>query len=223
MFNLAKLTYKVGVKLASTLGLYRERTEKYFQSFREYMKGKCSVLDLGSGSGSFSNLFAENGCFVVSLDIDMDILKDASSGENIHKICGDAQHLPLRQNSVDVVVAISVLEHLQKPHLAINEVERVLKPSGFFIVQLPNLQYFLEPHTKFPLFFLLPRSVKEKIGKQLNYSYINFAVTLKETLKFMENSFTIKRILPMYHKLRTPPWPPAWVLVFQKTSQHDGS
>ena len=219
MFNLAKLIYRAGVGLASKVGLYSERTEKYFQYFEQYIRKNVVVLDLGCGSGAFSEILSKNSCFVISLDVDAKTLKMFQGEASIYRVCGDAQSLPLRRDSVDVVMAISLLEHLRKPHLTINEVLRVLRPQGFFIIQLPNLQYFIEPHTKFPLLFI-PETLKERIRKQLDYSYINFTVTLKETLKLVKDSFTLTQSFPIYHKLRTPPWPPAWTLILQNPRQH---
>lgn len=46
----------------------------------------------------------------------------------------DATRIPLPNSSVDVVMMNMVLEHLPNPEKALQEVQRVLKPSGTFIL-----------------------------------------------------------------------------------------
>lgn len=215
----AELVYNMITMIASRLGLYTERTEKYFGFFQDCIKKDMIVLDVGSGGGFFSEVCAKRGSIVISLDVNIRQLKGYSKDKRIHRICGDAQSLPLRENSIDVVIAISLLEHLQKPNLAIKDVERVLRLGGLFVVQLPNVEYYIEPHTKLPLPFLLPTFIKYGIIKQLDYDYVNYALTLKKTLQLARNLFATRRIVPIYHKLKTPPWPPAWIIYLQKSGQ----
>jgi uncharacterized protein YbaR (Trm112 family) len=49
-------------------------------------------------------------------------------------VVANALNLPLRDDSVDVVIAGSVFEHLQDPWLAVREIWRVLKPGGQVLV-----------------------------------------------------------------------------------------
>jgi SAM-dependent methyltransferase len=41
-------------------------------------------------------------------------------------------------NSFDVVTAWHVVEHLQDPHALVREVQRILRPGGLFVVEVPN-------------------------------------------------------------------------------------
>lgn len=102
------------------------------------------VLDAGCGVSSMPFLWSEFGGDVVAVDFDeksialMDKFdKDAFFGEarHISTMTCDIMSLPYESNSFDVVVSISVLEHLPYPNylLAINELYRVLKPGGTLI------------------------------------------------------------------------------------------
>ena len=50
--------------------------------------------------------------------------------------------LPIRTASVDGVLSIAVLEHLEKPLLMISEITRILKPGGVLYITVPFLYPF---------------------------------------------------------------------------------
>ena len=47
------------------------------------------------------------------------------------------QTLPLTDNSVDIVTALAVIEHLNQPNIFVNEIFRILKPGGECILTTP--------------------------------------------------------------------------------------
>ncbi|MFI5260379.1 MAG: class I SAM-dependent methyltransferase [Candidatus Paceibacteria bacterium] len=57
-------------------------------------------------------------------------------------IVGDIHALPLADNSVDAIICISVLEHVEEPQLAVREMYRVLKPGGYCYIYVPFLFYY---------------------------------------------------------------------------------
>ena len=61
-------------------------------------------------------------------------------------LVGDAHYLPLQDNSVDVVLAGAVFEHLADPFAAAREIFRVLKPGGMAIADCA----FVFPYHGYP-------------------------------------------------------------------------
>lgn len=55
---------------------------------------------------------------------------------------GDIAHLPYATQSLDLVIASEVIEHMPEPERVINEIARVLKPGGQLILTMP-----MESHT----------------------------------------------------------------------------
>ncbi len=53
-------------------------------------------------------------------------------------VLADAERLPLKDASFDIVVSMWVMEHLLRPRDAINEMLRVLKPGGLMLLATPN-------------------------------------------------------------------------------------
>ena len=137
----------------------------------------------------------------------------------IEKVCADAQQLPLRDDSVDVVLSISLLEHLGNPAKCVHELNRVLRRDGAAIIQLPNLQYLFKPHTKWPLLGFMPKRVQSRILKMMNYAYINFDVTVKNTLLMLQKSgFELMKTVKVYHLgiMKLLPSAPAYIFIARK-------
>lgn len=57
-------------------------------------------------------------------------------------IVGDIHALPLADNSTDAILCLSVLEHVENPIIAVEEVRRVLKPGGYALFYAPFLYHY---------------------------------------------------------------------------------
>jgi SAM-dependent methyltransferase len=58
------------------------------------------------------------------------------------KIVSDIDRLPFRDNSIDILINIAVLEHVKNPEGVVEEIDRVLKPGGMVYSYIPFLQPF---------------------------------------------------------------------------------
>ncbi len=59
---------------------------------------------------------------------------------------GDIQRLPIADSSVDGIICIEVIEHVQRPQAAIDEMHRILRPGGKVLLTTPFLsQYHGKP------------------------------------------------------------------------------
>lgn len=102
-----------------------------------------TVLDFGCGSGANTLLLARRGARVISVDISDALIKLAERRLAVNGLAGrarfmvgSAHQLPLAENSVDVVVGIAILHHLDL-ELASRETWRVLRRGGRAIFQEP--------------------------------------------------------------------------------------
>lgn len=107
------------------------------------LQGK-SILDLGCGDGSLSYLMAKAGAKVIGADNEKQGIEFAkenlrSTGESFDCkfVEASAYSLPFAEDSFDMVVSCEVIEHLQEPERMLEEVGRVLKSGGIFILTTP--------------------------------------------------------------------------------------
>ena len=89
-------------------------------------------LDLGSGTGYFSDLLSQTGAQVYGVDIAFGMLQHAKAHRSprINWLNGDAEALPLADNSVDLVFSSLALQWCDDLNVALAEIRRVLKPGG---------------------------------------------------------------------------------------------
>lgn len=102
-----------------------------------------TVLDYGCGNGENTLPLAARDARVIGVDVSEALLRLARQRLTLHGVAnratflaGSAHELPLPDNSVDVVMGIAILHHLDL-ELAASEVHRVLKPGGLAIFQEP--------------------------------------------------------------------------------------
>lgn len=101
-------------------------------------------LDIGPGSGRWLQYLKENDAAgLAAVDISREALDRL---EPLGVLCqkADVEHEPLEfeADAFDIVLAFMVLEHLKDPSLFIDEVLRVVRPSGLVLMTIPNIASF---------------------------------------------------------------------------------
>ncbi len=140
------------------------------------------LLDVGSSSGIIDNYLANHFGQVVGIDIDAPAMAHARASFSKENLCfmhGDAMHIDLPDNSIDVVVCTQIYEHVPDAHRMVEEIFRVLKPGGFCYFSGNNRVMFMEPHHRLPFLSLLPRSWAHRYvrvtGKGTHYHELHFS------------------------------------------------
>ena len=122
------------------------------------MKPGTRVLEIGCGTGIFTEKFAATGADVTAVDISADLLEVARERlpQSVHLIHAPFEQLPLDQ-PFDAIVGSSVLHHLEiKP--ALSHIFNLLKPGGVIGFGEPNMlnpQVMIQKNVPW---------VKEKLG-----------------------------------------------------------
>ena len=149
------------------------RTSSGFLVRRELALGLAGdnpgrVLEAGCGPGVVSPLLAERGIDTHGMDLSAGQLRTAAARDphTLH-VQGDLMRLPYRTGTFDTVILIGVLEYVEQPESVMQEIARVLAPSGRLIVSVPNV---LSPvrlwteHGYLPLSRLAKRLLGRPVG-----------------------------------------------------------
>lgn len=97
---------------------------------------EASVLDLGCGTGGTIKALRGLARFA-GLDMSPTAARFAARRTGEPVLCGVATDLPVRDASVDAVLALDVFEHILDDGKAAAEVRRVLKPGGALVATVP--------------------------------------------------------------------------------------
>ena len=110
--------------------------EKYMNAFRLPDQEPFKILEIGCGPGSLAQALHRwyPKAAVTGLDRDINFITFArEQAPDISFIEGDATHLPYNDESFDVTISNTVMEHIE-PFVFLNEQYRVLKPRGICLV-----------------------------------------------------------------------------------------
>ena len=106
----------------------------------EFVKGK-SVLDIACGEGYGSFFLSKKASQVTGVDISDNAVCYASKkyvSSNLKFLHGDCKDIPLKDNSVDVVVSFETIEHHDAHEEMLKEIDRVLREDGVLIISSPD-------------------------------------------------------------------------------------
>lgn len=97
------------------------------------------IIDIGCGEGFvIHNLDFPNS---TGVDISRSALKIAKKKNPDCNLCsGSIYNISFKEKSFDLVIATEVLEHLERPELALKEIRRITK--NYCILSVPNEPYF---------------------------------------------------------------------------------
>jgi 2-polyprenyl-3-methyl-5-hydroxy-6-metoxy-1,4-benzoquinol methylase len=136
-----------------TLGnIYLEHMHRYLL-VSDLVAGK-DVLDIASGEGFGSYAMSRFARSVTGVDIDLTSVEHALrryKKPNLDFRSGSCSDIPLDNNSVDVVVSFETIEHHDQHDQMMQEVSRVLRPGGIFIISSPEKHEYTDvPGTRNP-------------------------------------------------------------------------
>jgi ubiquinone/menaquinone biosynthesis C-methylase UbiE len=136
--------------------IYQDRHNTALRWIQDLNLGASArILEVGCGAGLITAALARNGYTVDALDSTMAMLRmtrsDAAHQCVQHRIrmySADVHALPFQADTFDVVIAIGVIPWLHSERLALEQIQRVLKPGGCLLVTADNnarLNRLLDP------------------------------------------------------------------------------
>ena len=171
-----------------------ERRDSGLQLSKNFPK----VLDIGGGLGLFSlNFklnFPKNDIFILDYSLHEGIREILTKNPTLRikdYIKADIQEVtPFNSNSFDLIFALDILEHVENPSIALDEILRILKKNGLLFVSVPTESILL-------------RIVRNLIGAvkniQVNPHWLGKIKSEREFFKILQEKnikFIFKRRFP---------------------------
>lgn len=167
------------------------------------------VLEIGTGTGYGIDIISPCADRFVTLDK----FRSAELGvlpANVEFCEATVPPLPFADATFDCVVSFQVIEHIKRDRLFVEEVRRVLKPGGLFIVSTPNRPMSLTRN---------PWHVREYSAKEFKTLLSVFSevqcmgVEGNERVReyYEKNRASVERIM-RFDVLRMQWWLPRWLL-----------
>lgn len=175
----------------------------------EFKQGNI-IADIGCGSGIFTQLLKQRGLNAIGIDISLGLLKVGKTRDTtIEFLTGDAERLPLKDNSVDAVLLSGIIHHFPDYSQLAHEIHRILKPNGTFSAFDPNrlnpVMYLLRDRSS-PLYCgegvtenerpILPKEIKERFTDAGFSVHIKYLAGLK--YRYVKAGLW-SRLLPLYN------------------------
>lgn len=175
-----------------------------------YISGIC--VDIGSGNSPYKRYFNN-----ISKYISVDKMDTSATTytDNTNMINADARDLPFENNFANTVILNQVLEHIYEYEKVLEEVNRVLKVNGKFIISVPFIYHIhAEPNDYFRFSeYGIKKLLEEKGFKIIKFDYNGYFGTAiisiinsflwqvwnkKVYLKFLRNTIFLPIILVLF-------------------------
>ncbi len=194
-----------------TLGnIELEHVHRYLQA-REISVDKV-VLDIASGEGYGSAMLARRARRVIGVDISLEAIQHAGvryQKNNLEFVVGSCSHIPLSDSSVDMVVSFETIEHHDQHEQMMQEIKRVLSPTGCLVISSPDKFHYsdeLDYRNPFHIKELYEDEFKELIdqhfinsmyfGQRILYGSCLFSETMKlQSLNYRQENNAIRQTL----------------------------
>lgn len=166
-------------------------------------KSNISIVDLGCGTGFFTNILASKYEHVYGVDLSKEMLEFAESKSTykIEWIEADAFKLPFEENSIDVIYSNLMIQWCNPLADLLKEISRVLKPGGLFIFSTLVDGTLHELKSSWKQVDDEPHVIDFKLEKELINTFAN------SPLKMLENDtkdvvLEYENVLHLAHELK---------------------
>ena len=159
-----------------------EHWHRYLYALR-WAHGR-NVIDVASGTGYGAGLLASVAKNVMALDQDEESIAYARSkynSPNLLFVRANASSLPVPPNSVDLVAAFEILEHMTDPERLVFETARAIRPGGVVVISTPDKAAYSDARSYVNSFHA--REFYQDELKALLYSYFRQVTIVSQRMR----------------------------------------
>lgn len=154
------------------------------------IKEDSFVLDIGSYDGYILWKLRKQKKFTpLLLDLNTDGIQKAKE-RGVYSLQASGTQIPLKDNTVDVVLCLDVIEHILEDDNLISEVARVMKNEGMMVLTTPKKNYRLTHHVDM-----------DELNKM--WGHVRDGYSRKELIQLFSNHGLRVEKITSYHNLLT--------------------
>ncbi len=191
-------------------------------------KKNKKIVDISAGFGRLATQYAPLFKKCLLLEPSEKLLQEAKRLKTKHKNLrfekGFLEKSPLKEGSFDVALLIRVLHHLKDPENIIKEINKILKPKGFLILEFANkfhLKNRIKAFFKMNFGFFTEHQPEDIHKKRKGPLFINYHPNQIKTL-LLSNGFRINKcfsVSNLRHSVFKKIFPLKILLLLEKSQQ----
>lgn len=114
-------------------------SNKLFINKTGLLDKKKKILEIGSGKGAMVNYLKKEGYNIIGTEISKEFIKESKEiFGNLPIIEMSGDDIKFKDNTFDIIISFDVFEHIPDSDKHLQEVKRVLKSNGYYLLQTPN-------------------------------------------------------------------------------------
>src|SRR4051812_12154974 len=153
-----------------TLPQFQQEFDAHRRRFQKFvpLEHGTRVLEVGVGTGWFLILCARLGAQVSGVELNPIIAEHArefgrEQGHELDITVGNISDVELPKDAFDIVVGMSVFEHVQAYGAAMANIHRALRPGGLFYMSSTNKFAPRSGEFHFPLYGWMPFELRRRL------------------------------------------------------------
>lgn len=167
--------------------------DRFFQvtKWPKKFEKESLCLEIGCGSGRFSEIALSTGCQLISVDASTAVdanLKNHPNADNLHLVQADLRRFPFRRAYFDRVICLGVIQHTPDPEESFFHIAKMPKKDG------GELTFDIYSKTAstwmWTKYWLLPFTSKLPPEKLLKF--------LEKILPFLLRTHDVVRLIPFF-------------------------
>jgi len=118
----------------------KKRLKNIIQNYGKEFFNNKNILDIGGGINDFASLIKNRSNIVSILDFKISV-KAKKNSDKQYKL--NFENTRLKKSSYDIILLFHTLEHFLHPNKVLLKIKEILKPDGVLLVEVPNIEYYI--------------------------------------------------------------------------------
>jgi len=126
---------------------FYDKIFKSWRHFKAYRMSKPEELRICSGcwggTGRISSELSKTGIKIIVADSSFQMIKRARQEKNLWSVCCVVEHMAFQNESLECILMVDALHHVENQRQTLKELWRILKPGGRIVIQEPDIRKLL--------------------------------------------------------------------------------